>query len=787
MKRVSAFLFTVIFLLGVLPATASASPKDLKAATADELQGLSPSDKRVKKEINKAIENIEKSLTSAYWETDWTLGGDGFKVFDAEKRAAKSLMKISKRKGVSQQIKQAARDAGTQLVSADAMLAERAILLAVENADAAGCRKGSKARKCKKILKEIEKAKSAYKKASARQSRTKPDKAIDLYKKAWRHAHKAMGMVPEADDMDGDGVPDDADNCPETPNAGQADADSDGTGDACDGCPADPNKVAAGVCGCGVADTDSDGDGIADCNDNCPDLANPGQEDCNNDGTGDVCDAINPNADDSICDGIDQNCNGIADDGYVATATGCGMGVCDATGSMTCANGQLVDTCLAGQSTGTDTDCDGLDQNCNGVADDGYVQVATSCGIGACAAGGQTSCVGGSVVDDCSPGDPATEICDDLDNDCDGSVDEGCITCFDIPAGDPGVCSGSGACIGDDVCDCNPGYHGEDCSTAFKCFHVDADYASVCSGHGDCVGEDLCRCDPGYHGSLCQVTGTVTCSGLGTDDPEVCSGNGICVSNEACKCFPGFVGDNCQVQFQGECYGISALDPEVCDGLGACVGPDECRCDPHATWNAETLTCEPGWKCEGYFPDDGACSDLGTCVATDICVCDAGYKGSFCQWPFDSETECDERLGSDPLVCNGRGACLTDDLCSCEDGFHGDYCQFVVKCFEIDMFSPDVCSGHGMCHPEMSVGDCICASGWDGDECEINVGSGPSDECDGPWMGQACGVSDVGQCSLGTIVCQDDAIVCDGSIDPVGEICDGLDNDCDGDTDEECE
>jgi subtilisin family serine protease len=36
-----------------------------------------------------------------------------------------------------------------------------------------------------------------------------------------------------------------------------------------DSCPEDPNKVRAGVCGCGVADTDSDADGTADCLDGC--------------------------------------------------------------------------------------------------------------------------------------------------------------------------------------------------------------------------------------------------------------------------------------------------------------------------------------------------------------------------------------------------------------------------------------------------------------------------------------------------------------------------------------
>ena len=42
-------------------------------------------------------------------------------------------------------------------------------------------------------------------------------------------------------DSDGDGVPDDRDNCPSTPNPGQEDEDGDGVGDVCDSCPATPN------------------------------------------------------------------------------------------------------------------------------------------------------------------------------------------------------------------------------------------------------------------------------------------------------------------------------------------------------------------------------------------------------------------------------------------------------------------------------------------------------------------------------------------------------------------
>jgi hypothetical protein len=73
---------------------------------------------------------------------------------------------------------------------------------------------------------------------------------------------------------------------------------------------------------------------------------------------------------------------------------------------------------------GTDTTCNGVDENCSGAADEGYAPVGTACGTGPCARTGVTSCVGGSVHDSCTPGAPSAEVCDGVDNDCNSVIDD---------------------------------------------------------------------------------------------------------------------------------------------------------------------------------------------------------------------------------------------------------------------------------------------------------------------------------------------------------------------------
>ena len=137
-------------------------------------------------------------------------------------------------------------------------------------------------------------------------------------------------------DTDGDGIADNADNCPIQPNADQADSDWDGVGDACDNCPHAPNAEQA----------DEDADGVGDACDNCVTVSNASQIDLDDDHLGDECDncmtTFNPSQLDADADGIGDACDpscvmvqrgtfGTVEDAYVSAAapdascsSGCG-------------------------------------------------------------------------------------------------------------------------------------------------------------------------------------------------------------------------------------------------------------------------------------------------------------------------------------------------------------------------------------------------------------------------------------------------------------------------------
>ncbi len=172
-------------------------------------------------------------------------------------------------------------------------------------------------------------------------------------------------------DSDGDGIDDFQDNCPQIANPGQMNSDNDALGDACD--------------------TDDDNDNVPDDEDNCPIDPNQDQADLDEDKLGDPCD---PDA--------------------------------DGDGTPNEADCAFLDPAIY---PGAPEACNGLDDNCNSQVDEGHPDSDGD---------NLADCIdpdddgdGDPDESDCEPLNPevyngAPEICDAADSNCDGSADEGC-------------------------------------------------------------------------------------------------------------------------------------------------------------------------------------------------------------------------------------------------------------------------------------------------------------------------------------------------------------------------
>ncbi|MFN3199030.1 MAG: MopE-related protein [Bradymonadia bacterium] len=188
---------------------------------------------------------------------------------------------------------------------------------------------------------------------------------------------------------------------------------------------------------------------------------------------------------DELCDHVDDDCDGLVDEGY-AVGEPCiaGYGICQTEGEGRCADNGRGVRCFAVSDDRPSPQmelCNGLDDDCDGQLDEDFgLDRTCTIGLGPCSVSGGYVCSPDQRSGVCSvtpsdiPQDPEPETCNDIDDDCDGVTDEGedgdllVEPCYDGPPetegvgvcrggnslcfeGEPGLCDGQ-VLPGEELC-----------------------------------------------------------------------------------------------------------------------------------------------------------------------------------------------------------------------------------------------------------------------------------------------------------------------------------------------
>jgi hypothetical protein len=486
------------------------------------------------------------------------------------------------------------------------------------------------------------------------------------------------------------------------------------------------------------------------------------------------------------CDGVDNDCDGQVDDALPGLDVACssGLGECVRDGVTVCDSVAGAIVCNAVAAEPIPESCDGRDNDCDGQTDE-ELGLGVDCvvGIGVCVNRGVTVCGdNGNVVCGARPGNPVAELCDGLDNDCDGAVDNG------LRLGE--VCTlGTGACMAQGVFQCAAD-GSVACSavplapTPEACDDIDNNCDGVVDD-GNPGGGQLC--DTGLPGVCTEgvricVNGGFECRQTTQPGAERCDGidndcDGLADEDDQGDpltrlCYDGPAGtqgvglchagvQTCDAGLYRACVGQALPTPEICDFA-------DNNCDGQADEGLQgTCVCAPGSQRECYTGPAGTMG-VGACTAgSQTCAADGSGWGACGGEIFPGGETCNN-IDDD---CNGTVDDAPGVGLVCGEG--------VGACYR---------EGHLVCNGDRGLLECDALGG----QIIVEVCDGIDNDCDGnvdnvPGLGAAC-TEGVGSCERrGNNVCDlgARAMVCNVQAgQPVPELCDGADNDCNGTTDD---
>ncbi len=441
-----------------------------------------------------------------------------------------------------------------------------------------------------------------------------------------------------------------------------------------------------------------------------------------------VCQGGNPPAAE-VCNGLDDDCDGVVDEAPLADAPGPGLGGCWALPGTCCAfqglswcpppgatctdNGSLAHPCNRGslacsgaagwvcenpEAPVAET-CDGLDNDCNGLIDDGMIPgVGAPCGtdVGECRPGA-LACVAG-VLDCVGDVPPSPEVCDGKDNDCDGAIDDG------IPVGaactvayDPALYPGPRHAL-----PCQPGVLECDGMGGHVCSFGVGPSPEVCDGiDNDCDGlvDEIGAAPDGLDGSEDPLPPPAASIGdaCGTTAGACKAGSYHCV-NGLFACLGGneAAPETCDCE-DNDCDGVidnpnGPGEPPLCGAGKDCVkSSGGCQCaQPCATGE---FPCPPGQKCEAVTS-----SQTGQSLPDGYCVTDTDAACGDCATKTTKDADGNVLCAPAGTLLDG---CITPPVCTCK-GQNG----CVEPCFGVTCPTGQVCASIGPSIGACAAGTC---------------------------------------------------------------------------------
>ena len=202
-----------------------------------------------------------------------------------------------------------------------------------------------------------------------------------------------------------------------------------------------------------------------------------------------------------LCNGKDDDCDGLVDEDFPSLGQPCNQGSCQGAGVFVCNEAGTDVKCTVSALGPTPEVCDGIDNNCNGLIDEQpgpgeppMPGVGVVCGsnVGECKPG-VSVCTNGKIL--CEAVGPTPEICDGKDNDCNGSIDDGLAP----PAAS---CNPEGMAPGQPMAgECRPGIFACRGELGWKCQGGIGPVPEICDGKdNDCDGvvDNNATCPVGY-------------------------------------------------------------------------------------------------------------------------------------------------------------------------------------------------------------------------------------------------------------------------------------------------